>query len=136
MLHRNIYSELGKLLYAVASFDGVITEKEKTRIHNIVKDILVPSEKYKDRFGTNVAFYIEMEFDLLDDQIVDTEEAFESFSTFIDENYMNLDQEMKHVCLRVVEEIAVLYSKSDKKEKSLIDKLKNKMVSMELTCSL
>ena len=37
MIYREFYSELGKLLYAVADIDGVITEKEKKKLKEIVK---------------------------------------------------------------------------------------------------
>src|SRR5690606_13704785 len=79
MLYRQFYSELGKLLYAVADVDGMISQKEKKALQELVRKELVPVEKHTDKFGTDVAFYAEIEFDFLEDSMVEPEEAFESF---------------------------------------------------------
>ena len=73
MLYKNFYSELGKLLYAVADIDGVITQAEKKALHEIVKKELVPAEKHTDEFGTDAAYYAEIEFEYLDEEQMDAE---------------------------------------------------------------
>ena len=79
MDYKEFYSELGKLLYAVADIDHVITQKEKKALTDIVKKELAPTEVHKDAFGTGTAYYTAMEFDILDDEIADSETAFNSF---------------------------------------------------------
>ncbi len=132
MLYKQFYSELGKLLYAVANIDGVITQKEKTALQDIVKKELVPAEKHTDIFGTDSGYYTEIEFDFLDEQIVDPEAAFESFIGFIEDHYHAFDENMKKLCVYVAEKLAAAYHGANHKEKSLIEKLKYKLVQMEL----
>ena len=127
MLYKYFYSELGKLLYAVADIDGVITQAEKKALHEIVKEELVPAEKHKDEFGTDAAYYAEIEFEFLDEEIGDAEAAFNSFIDFVEEHHTAFDEKMKKVCLHVAREIARAYHKTNRKEKLLIKKLKDKI---------
>jgi uncharacterized tellurite resistance protein B-like protein len=127
MLYKDFYSELGKLLYAVADIDGVITQAEKKALHDIVIKELAPSEKHKDEFGTDAAFYTEIEFDYLDEEISDAETAFTSFIDFIEEHHTAFDDNMRKVCIHVAKEIANAYHKTNKKEKKIIKRLKEQI---------
>ena len=127
MIYKEFYSELGKLLYAVADIDGVITQKEKKKLEDIVRKELVPGEEHQDEFGTNSAYYSEIEFDFLDEGIVDAESAFESFIDFVEEHHTAFDETMSEVCLHVVKELAAAYRGTNKKEKALLEKLKMKL---------
>lgn len=132
MLYKEFYSELGKLLYAVADVDKVITQQEKTELQKIVRNELVPLEKHTDEFGTDAAYYSEMEFDITDDQILDSESAFNSFIDFVTEHHTAFDERMKKVSIHVVEEIASSYRGKNKKEKAIIKKLKNQLAKIEI----
>lgn len=132
MKYKDFYSELGKLLYAVADIDGVITLKEKKALQNIVKNELVPAERHIDEFNTDVAFYTEMEFDILDDQIGDTEAAFNSFIDFVEDHHTAFDEQMKKTSLHVAKELAKAYHGTNKKETALINKLKEKLNKIEI----
>lgn len=63
MKKRMFYAQLGKLLYAAANTDGVISHKEKEALEQIVRKELLPEEAQKDEFGTNIAYYTDFEFD-------------------------------------------------------------------------
>ena len=132
MLYKEFYSELGKLLYAVADLDGVITLTEKKALQDIVKKELAPVEKHKDEFGTNAAYYSEMEFDILDEEIGDVEAAFESFIDFIEEHHTAFDKKMKKVCIHVVKELAAAYHGINKKERGFLEKLIKKLNKIEV----
>jgi hypothetical protein len=132
MRYKEFYSELGKLLYAVADIDGVITQKEKVKLHEIVRKELVPSEPHTDEFGTDVAYYSEIEFDILDAETGDTEAAFNSFTNFVEEHHTAFDDKMIAVCLRVARELAAAYRGTNKKEKVLVDKLRRKLEHIEV----
>ena len=127
MIYKEFYSEVGKLLYAVADIDHVITQQEKNKLQDIVKKELVPAEQHKDAFGTDAAYYTEIEFDFLDEQIEDAETAFESFIDFVEEHHTALDKKMKKVCLHITQELADAYRGTNKKEKQLLEKLKQKL---------
>ena len=52
------------------------------------------------------------------------EEAFDSFTSFIKENIHLLDNELKEICLMLADKMANSYHHTNKKEKELINKLK------------
>lgn len=124
MLYKEFYSELGKLLYAVSDIDGAISEAEKKKLQDVVKNELVPAESHIDDFGTNAGFYSEMEFDFLDEEIGDAEAAFESFIDFVEEHHTAFDERMRKVSLHLMKELAQAYYGTNKKEKELIQKAK------------
>ena len=125
MNYKDFYSEFGKLMYAVADVDGVISKKEKKEMMEMVANELVPAEEHKDERGMNDAHYAEIEFDILDEQMSDPESAFESFIEFIEEHHTALDDNMKKICLKVANKLAEAYHGTNKKEKLLIQKLKD-----------
>lgn len=127
MLYKDFYSELGKLLYAVADIDHVITQKEKIKLQEIIKKELVPAEKQLDEYGTNAALYTAIEFDFLDEEIADSESAFSSFIDFVEEHHSAFDQKMKKLCLHIAGELAAAYRGTNKKEKMLLETLKRKL---------
>jgi hypothetical protein len=123
MNYRDFYSELGKLLYAAADIDGVITPEEKQRLLDIVKKEIVPAEKEKDGFGTNDAFYTEIEFEFLDEQIADPVAAFKSFVNFVEDHKTAFSAAQIKGCIRITKEIARAYHGTNKKEEHLIHEL-------------
>jgi len=127
MNYKDFYSELGKLLYAVADIDGVVSQKEKKELMEMVTKELVPAETHVDERGANTAHFAEIEFDFLEENMSDAEAAFESFIDFIEEHHTALDDKMKKTCLKVAERLAAAYHGTNKKEKLLIQKLKDKL---------
>jgi hypothetical protein len=88
--YKRFYSELGKLLYAVADVDKVITPEEKKELQEMVRNELVPAEKHTDEFGTSAAHYAEIEFDFLEEQIIDSQTALQSFLDYVDDHPQRL----------------------------------------------
>lgn len=132
MLYKQFYSELGKLLYAVADIDGVISQKEKKTLLQIIQKELAPAEKHTDEHGTNAAYYTGIEFDFLDEQIADTESAFESFIDFVVDHHTAFDSKLKKVSMHVARELAAAYHGTSRKEKKLVDKLKKVIGKIEV----
>lgn len=132
MIYKKFYSELGKLLYAVADIDGVITSKEKEVLQNMVKKDLAPAEKHTDEAGTSTSFYTEIEFDFLDEQISDPDEAFQSFIDFVEEHSAAFDERLMKASFRLAETLAHAYHGTNKKERELIERLKHKLNQIEL----
>jgi hypothetical protein len=130
MFYRQFYSELGKLLFALANVHGVIPKKEKEALKELVKKELAPAEKHTDKFGTDAAYYTEMEFDILEDSMPDPEQAFESFLFFIENHHSAIDDRMRHVTLKVAKKLADTYHGTNKKEKELIKKLEAKLKAL------
>ena len=97
----------------------------------IVHQELVPVEKHVDNFGTDTPFYTEMEFDYLDEQIGDSEAAFESFIAFVEEHHTAFNKNLTNSCIHLVSELAKAYKGTNKKEKLLITKLKQKLEKIQ-----
>lgn len=125
--YRKFYSELGKLLYAVADIDKVISPKEKKALLDIVKQELVPAEINKDEFGTSAAHYAEIEFEFLEEQIIDSKTALESFLDFMDEHRTLIDEPMRKTCLKLTERLAAAYHGINSKERELLTAIRNKL---------
>jgi hypothetical protein len=131
MLYKDFYSELGKLLYAVADIDGVITKKEKLRLQDIVRKELAPGEIHRDKFGTDVAYYTEFEFDVLDEEIADAETAFYSFIDFVEAHRNRFAESMRKASIRITRELAAAYRRTNRKEKILLDILQYKLNNLD-----
>lgn len=132
MNHKEFYSELGKFLYAVIDNDGIVSKSEKDRLKNIVKKQLVPLEHHVDAYGTNIAFYSEMEFDVLEESIPDIEATFASFMEFIEEHQFEFDETMKKVSLIISKELSNVYLGTSKRERVLIDQLTKRLNKIKI----
>ncbi len=128
---RDFYAETGKLLYAVAEVDGVITIKEKEALHDLIQTRLTQRETHTDEYGTNDAWYAEFEFEVAEEQGMTTEDAFNSFADFIDENRNKMDHDLKDICVVLADRLAESYHHTNKKEKQLIQKLKELLYSLQ-----
>jgi hypothetical protein len=125
------YAELGKLLYAIADIDGVITTQERDELHKLIGSRLTQREIHTDEYGTNDAWYTEFEFDVAEEQGMSAEEAFDSFATFMSENAGKLDPHMKDICLLLADRLAGSYHDTNHKEKQMLQKLKEVLYSVK-----
>ena len=132
MNHKEFYSELGKFLYAVIDNDGIVSRSEKERLKSIVKKQLVPLEHHMDAYGTNIAFYSEMEFDVLEEALPDIESTFSSFMEFIEEHQLEFDDTMKKVSLIIAKELSNVYLGTGKRERTLIDQLTKRLNKIKI----
>ncbi len=131
MFYRQYYSELGKMLYAIANVDGVISEKEKDTLKQLVRKELAPSEKHTDKFGTDAAYYTEIEFDILEDTLQDSDAAFDSFIDFLESHHTAIDQHMRDATLKITKQLATIHHKPNKKVVELIKKLEKVLKLLE-----
>jgi hypothetical protein len=121
---REFYAEIGKLLYAVADIDGVISIQEKESLHQLIQSRLTQRETHTDEFGTNDAWYAEFEFDVAEDQIMNAEDAFESFLQYVREHQHGFDTQTRELCVTLAERMAECYRHSNSKELALIRQLR------------
>lgn len=127
MQFQDFYTELGKLLYAVAKVDGVITQEERRSLMEIVERELTPLEGSTDEFGTDAAFITKFEFDVLEEQMIPAEDAFNDFIDFVEQHQQAFKPGIKNICIKVTEQLAAAYHGTNKKEHALIEKLKTKL---------
>lgn len=127
MVYRRFYSELGKLFYAVAAVDGNVQKKEYDRLREIVEKKLVPQESSTDAFGTDNAYYAEIEFDILMEQDADPQSCFHSFCNYVEEHKTAFDKNLKTMVKGLAQELSKASRGTSKKEKELIRALDKRM---------
>lgn len=124
MIYKYFYSEVGKLLYAIAKSDGVIAIEEIKKIHQLVIKDLVPLESSTDEFGTDSAFYVEMEFDYLNEKMYDPDMAFNSFIDYVEEHHGAFDIKMKTAVFNVANRLTQSFHETNIKDHYMMEKLK------------
>jgi len=125
---KQYYKELGKMVYAVAIADGVISPAEKETLHNRVLKILAGGETSEDSSGMNKAFYVDFEFDENEEKHADPEQGFRSYVKFIHANFEPGDETLLRNSLDVIEKVALAYSRE--KEKELVKELKSEITEI------
>jgi hypothetical protein len=130
MIYKNFYAEVGKLLYALAKADGSITPQEIKAIHKLVLTDLVPLENSTDEFGTDSAYYVEMEFDYLNENSQDPEVAFNSFMDYMEEHYSAFDEHLKSAVFRVAETLTNSFHETNIKDHNMIIKLRDLLIPL------
>jgi hypothetical protein len=130
MLYREFYAALAKLVYAIAYIDGKISDKEKEKLKTLVRKELIPAEKHIDTFGTDAAYYVEIEFDVLEEQMVEPEDAFNSFIGFIEKHSTAISQPMRDMALQIARQIAEASFSINKKENQLIKRLQKELKAL------
>jgi hypothetical protein len=123
MKYTQLYSELGKLLYAIADIDRKVSPQEKNKLIDIIHNHLMPVVKKEDEFGTEVAYYPEFEFTYLESEIADAEEAFESFMNYVEKHHTAIKPDVRERCINVAKEMADAVYGINKKEQDLLDRL-------------
>jgi uncharacterized tellurite resistance protein B-like protein len=131
MDYRLFYSELGKLLYAVADADGVVSPQERDRLYDLIRTRLLHREVHTDEYGTNDAWYAAFGFEVAEDQILPAADAFESFTEFLRERRDQIDEDTRQTCLILADRLAESYRHTNLREKEMIQRLKELLFNME-----
>ncbi len=119
---KQYYKDLGKVVYAVAMADGVITTAEKEALHSSVCKDLALYEHSEDSSDMNNAFYVDFEFEAAEEGHPDTSSAIKSFGKFIHGNFEAGDEKLIQHSIKVLEKVAGAYCNS--KQKDLINEIK------------
>jgi hypothetical protein len=117
-----LFSEIGKLIYAIAASDHKISHKEKEQLKSLVSESL-NKIKETDQFGTSVLFYPEIEFEFLEEELIAPEDALQSFVDYIKEHYSAIDLEHVQLIRKLSWETANSFRGINQKEKQMLDKL-------------
>ncbi|MDR9487491.1 hypothetical protein [Salibacter sp.] len=131
MIYKNFYAELGKLLYAVAKSDGKVAEKERKAMHEKVVKDLVPVENSTDEFGTDSAFYVEMQFESCQEQSADPETCFIDFISYVDDHHSAFDAKLRRATVEIADAVAGAFYNTNSKERDMLERLKHKIQEFE-----
>ena len=118
------YSELGKLLYAVANADGTISVQESAEISNQIRERLLHREMNTDRFGSNKAWVTQFAFDTAVDKNLNPRDVLHAFMDYAREQADTLTDQEIDTCLNMCDHIADAYRYRNKKENELIAQLR------------
>jgi hypothetical protein len=122
---KQYYKELGKLVYAVAAADGAIQDEERDKLHQFVLKELADKEPTTDSSGMNQAFYVDFEFDATVEKHPPINEVIKSYARFVHVNYEPSDVSLMKNSIKLLETVAVAYSK--KNEKEIIENVKHEI---------
>lgn len=125
MKSQQLYQNLGKLFYAVASVDRVVREDEIQILKTLVKEQWLTVDDAEDDFGTDAAYQIEIVFDWLLDQDVKSETAYFQFKEFYNQQSELFSTKVKQLIWETSESIAAAFSGKNKAEENLLMDLKS-----------
>lgn len=121
--YQEYYKQMGNLLYSVAASDGTIAAKEWKELRRMVKEELVPQEHHSDEFGSDSAFAVEFQFDVLEGNDIPAAEAWEELENYLKHNAPLLPEADKKRLLESAQKVAASFHSINKEEKSILGKL-------------
>lgn len=125
------YTELGKLLYAVAMIDGNINPNERKVLSELISQRLLQNENDKDEFGTNEAWFTMFSFDTTEEQMLTAEEAYETFIDYCNQYKYDISEVEISKCLKLSNILADSYRDINNKENKLLNKLRNHLLNLQ-----
>ncbi len=121
---QKLYQNLGKLFYAVAASDKVVREEEKNTLKNIVKEEWVDVDDFKDEYGSDAAYLIEIIFDWLDENQPSAISAFKDFKDFKEDHEEFFTPGINKLIWKTADSIASSFSGKNKSELIMLSQLK------------
>ncbi|SHI80066.1 hypothetical protein SAMN04487911_1069 [Arenibacter nanhaiticus] len=119
-----LYQNLGKLFYAVAMADNKVRSSEVEKLHAAVRENWVSLEDFKDQFGTDTAYQIEIVFDWLQNEEHEGSIYFKEFSDFYREHKSKFTIPIKKLIWDTSNKIAAAFANKNKAEVIILTKLK------------
>ncbi|MFD2518912.1 hypothetical protein [Salinimicrobium flavum] len=119
------YQNLGRLFYAIAAADKMVTREEVETVKRLVREQWLDLEGSLDEFGTDAAYQIEIIFDWLDANKPQATSAFENFNQFHKENKDLFTPYINDKILRTSREIASAFRGKNKSELVMLAKLQS-----------
>lgn len=125
MKNKLFYTELGRLLYAVANADDDINRKEKETITKLIQERMLQHEMDQDQFGTNEAWQTQFAFDTAEDSTLDPKAVLDEFLAYSDAHKKELSDEELQLGISLAEHLADVYRHKNKKENSMLTTLRS-----------
>jgi hypothetical protein len=122
--YQEYYRQMGNLMYCMASVDGNIAVKEWKELRRLVREELVPAEKHEDDFGSDAAFAVEFQFDVLEGNNIGFAESWEEVESYLKHNAELLPEKDRHRMRDAAGKVAAAFHGISKTENKLLDKLK------------
>lgn len=115
-----LYTEIGRMAYAVAKSNGEVKEKEIEHVFNFIDEEMETS-------GNAEVMYLGAEFNKLRKMNASAKDAYSMFTNFLEIHGNNLQQRIKNMCLRLAVHIAASDERVDETEMAIITKLRKSL---------
>lgn len=115
-----LFTEIGRMAYAVAKSNGEVKEKEIENVFTFIDEEMKIMQN-------NDVMVVGEEFIKLRRNNASPREAFSTFVHFIENNGNLIHQSIKKMCLRLALKIAESDESADETETALINKLRQKL---------
>ena len=125
MRNKLFYTELGRLLYAVANADDNINKEEKETITKMIQERMLQHERDQDQFGTNEAWQTQFAFDTAEESSLDPKEALDEFLAYSELHKKDLSDEELQLGISLAEHLADAYRHKNKKENNMLATLRS-----------
>ena len=121
---RSLYENLGKLFYAIAAADKVVTKEEIRVLDEMVALDWKEVEHSRDEFGTDMSFQIEVIFDWFRENDLSADYAFAKFRNYKREHEYLFDEELNHLIWRTANKIAGAFAPISRAEVTMLSRLR------------
>ena len=119
----SFYQKTGELFYAIAAADKVVRKKEYQSLKKMVKDEWKGLDDVKDEFGVDAAYQMEIVFDWLDYQSLDSSDCFDDFKDFYKNHPSQFTPDRKKKIIKTAHAIAGAFAGKNKNELALLGKI-------------
>ena len=121
--YQEYYRQTGNLMYCMAAADGRIAAREWAELRRIVREELVPAETLKDDFGSDAAFVVEFQFDVLEGNDVSFAQAWEELEEYLKHNAALLPASDTARMYTAAEKVAAAFHGISKTENQVLNQL-------------
>ncbi|TLP71129.1 hypothetical protein [Maribacter sp. ACAM166] len=118
-----LYENLGKLFYAMASIDGTVHTKEIDHLRSYIRSYWLAVDSIEDEYGSDAAFRIETTFDWSLEYEKGAEDSFKQFKEFYKEHNKIFTPAVKRLVLDTANAMANAYAGKNKAELILLSKI-------------
>ncbi|GAB5399968.1 MAG: hypothetical protein Aureis2KO_15530 [Aureisphaera sp.] len=117
------YQEVGQLFYAVAAADKVVRESETKTLKKLVREEWMSMDDYKDNFGADAAYQIEIVFDWFDYEQMTADDCYRSFEDFYNDHRKLFTPDRKKLIHKTAHAIAGAFAGKNKSELIILSRL-------------
>ena len=118
-----LYENLGKLFYAMASIDGTVHTKEVDHLRSYIRSYWLDIDAIEDEYGSDAAFRIETTFDWHLEYGKEPEACYQEFTEFYKSNKALFNPNVKRLILDTANAMANAYAGKNKAELILLAKI-------------
>lgn len=119
-----LYQHLGKLFYAIAMADNKVHASEIKKLKETIENQWLHVDDLTDEFGTDAAYQIEIVFDWLLAEEMESDPLFDEFEQYFKEHNSLFSPKVKTLIWKTADAIAASFAGKNKSELIVLAKLK------------